>query len=782
MPGSRHVPERAHILVVDDDPDFAESLGELLRLEGYSVAIAHDQQQALRAAAEALPAVALLDVRLGIGNGVDLLRALHAEYPDLIAVMVTAYATVEASVEALQAGAYDYLRKPFLTDDLLATLARCLERRRLLEERQQAVTALQARNRELEALNARLARVLGSLGELSRAPSSDHVAHRLFGVLTIELEAEGAALYRRRDGSLQCEASTGAALPDRLDWPTAAQGAQLAFPVEGDDAGVLAAVALRRNGATPFSRQDAEIGQILASFGSEVMRAARAREDLARSEQRLRDVVQNSPSAIALKDLQGSYLLVNERFAEWFGPDREGSEPEAMADATVVGLGRAVTSEIDLTPGSRNTRRLLVTRFPVLDSTGRPIGIGTIGTDVTERHEAEERLRQAQRMEALGQLTGGVAHDFNNLLAVVLGNLMLIEEQCRSRPDLLEMIEDALDATRSGVELTGRLLAFGRRQPLHPESTDLREQVLGISRLLGRTLGERISIRLELTSDPSQVHVDRNQLEASLLNLALNARDAMPDGGALTIAVEEVELDIGFTCADHAIEPNRYVALSVSDIGHGMDEEVRQRAVQPFFTTKPAGAGSGLGLSMAYGFVHQSGGHLMIDSAPGRGTSVTLYFPIASAGVTTAPARLPATEKTPEAHGECVLLVEDQPKVRLLLRRQLMRLGYVVVDVADARAALERLDDPRIEVLLTDIVLPGDMDGVRLGEAALARRPELALVLTTGYAAGSLAVRTGDLAAAPILRKPFAPEELARALRRALDRQPEAQPRAGANI
>ena len=204
--------------------------------------------------------------------------------------------------------------------------------------------------------------------------------------------------------------------------------------------------------------------------------------------------------------------------------------------------------------------------------------------------------------------------------------------------------------------------------------------------------------------------------------------------------------------------------------------------MQPFFTTKPAGAGSGLGLSMAYGFVHQSGGHLAIDSAPGRGTSVTLYFPIASVGITTAPARLPSTERTPEAHGECVLVVEDQPKVRLLLRRQLMRLGYAVVDVADARAALERLDDPRIEVLLTDIALPGDMDGARLGEAALARRPDLALVLTTGYAAGSLAVRTGTLATAPILRKPFAPEELARTLRQALDRQREAQPRAGANM
>ena len=776
--------EPARILVVDDDPDFAESLGELLRLEGFEVAIAHDQEQALRAAAEAVPAVALLDVRLGTGNGVDLLRALRSRHPDLIAVMVTAYATVDASVEALQAGAYDYLRKPFLTDDLLATLARCLERRRLYEERQQAVAALQARNRELEALNARLARVLANLAHLSRAPSSSAAANRLLETLTRELEADGGAFSRRSDGLLRRETAMGDAPPECLDWPVAERAGPtplLAFPVEAGDGGITTAIALVRAAGESFTRQDAEIAQILATFGSEVMRAARAVQDLAQSEQRLRDVVHNSPSPIALKDLHGSYLLANERFAEWFGPDRAGSEPEGMADATVVELGRAVTGEIDLTSGAGNPRRLLVTRFPVLDSRGQPVGIGTIGTDVTERHEAEERLRQAQRMEALGRLTGGVAHDFNNLLAVVMGNLMLIEEQCRTRPDLVEMVEDALDATRSGVELTSRLLAFGRRQSLQPELTDIREQVLGTSRLLSRTLGERISIALELAPDEAQVHVDRSQLEASLLNLALNARDAMPEGGSLTIAVRNEEVGAGAACADHEIAPGGYVALSVADTGHGMDPDVLQRAVQPFFTTKPAGAGSGLGLSMAYGFVHQSGGHLSIDSTPGVGTTVTLYFPQAVAGASSAPARTPPIAPAPDARGGRILVVEDQPKVRLLLRRQLTRLGYDVVGVADARAALERLDDPRIEALLTDVVLPGDMDGVQLGEAALARRPELALVLTTGYAAEFLAARSGTLATAPVLRKPFASDELARTLHQALDARREAQPRAGAN-
>ena len=774
----------AHILVVDDDRDFADSLGALLQLEGYSVAIAYDHGQALRAAAETTPAVALLDVRLGTGNGVDLLRALRARHADMIAVMVTAYATVEASVEALQAGAYDYLRKPFLTDDLLATLTRCLERRRLYAERQQAVAALQTRNQELESLNARLARVLANLGDLSRAPSADAAVGRLLEILTRELGAAGGAFYRRKDSELHREIAIGGTYPERLSWPVESDplpGPSLVLPVEDCHAGVAAVVLLGKAEHGTFTRQDAEIGQILASFGSEVMRAARAAEDLARSEQRLRDVVHNSPSAIALKDLQGSYLLANERFAEWFGQDLAGSEPADMADATVVGQGRAVTGEVDLKPDSGSARRLLVTRFPVIGSTGRPIGIGTIGTDVTERHEAEERLRQAQRMEALGRLTGGVAHDFNNLLAVILGNLMLIEEQCQTRADLLEMIEDALDATRSGVELTSRLLAFGRRQPLHPEITDIREQVLGTSRLLGRTLGERTTIRLELSPDPGLVHVDRSQLEASLLNLALNARDAMPDGGELTIAVRDEELDAATACADHEIAPGRYVALSVSDTGHGMDAEVLQRAVQPFFTTKAAGSGSGLGLSMAYGFVHQSGGHLRIDSKVRQGTTVTLYFPLVAAEAQPGPTRFAATAPRPRAQGERVLLVEDQPKVRQLLKRQMVRLGYEVEDVGDAPAALDRLGDPRIDLLFTDIVLPGGMDGVRLGEVALRQRPELAVVLTTGYAAGSLVARSEALTAAPILRKPFATDELARILREALASRKEPQLRDGAN-
>jgi signal transduction histidine kinase/ActR/RegA family two-component response regulator len=669
-----------------------------------------------------------------------------------------------------------------------------------------------ARNRDLEALNARLTRVLASVRDLSGADTVAGAGQSLLAIVIDELAAGGGVFYLREGARLRRQdASRGGyepaiALPpapgtlfaealdlrrpavrEASDWRLGLKlpgaSAVLALPlVDGDEVFGIMVVEAKEGGR--FNKQDVEVAQILASFGAAIMRVARVSDRLARSEERLRYVVNNSPSAISLTDLQGLPLLSNERFLEWFadiGPGgaigdggkasgRPADNVDALSDRAVIGLGRPITREIELAPGGGTPRRLLVTRFPVFDGAGQPIGVGTIGTDVTDRFLAEERLRHAQRMEAMGQLTGGVAHDFNNLLAVVLGNLRLIEEGSRDRPDLLELIEDALDATRSGVELTRRLLAFGRAQPLHPEVTDIRELVLTTSRLLGRTLGEEITIRLALARDLWSVQIDRSQLEASLLNLAINARDAIVGNGTLDLAVRNVMLDAADVWADPEAKPGRYVALSVTDDGVGMSADARQRAIQPFFTTKPAGQGSGLGLSMVYGFVRQSDGHLTIESELGRGTTVTLYFPATPATAVDAGPRAATT--VPGGRGERVLLVEDQPQVRLLLKRQLTRLGYVVTEAPDARSALARLAEaPDVDVLLTDVVLPGEMNGVQLSEAALARLPRLGVILTTGYAADVLVKRSGPATAAAILPKPVDSDVLARSLRTVLERR-----------
>ena len=806
------------ILLVDDDHDFADSLAALLKFEGYEVDVAYSAEMSLETVARGSPQVALVDIRLGHSNGVDLVRELRRLSPNLIAVMITAYATIEATIGALQAGAYDYLCKPFHTDDLLATLERCFERQRLEAERWRAVAAMEARNRDLEALNARMTRVLASVHDLSRADTVARAGRTLLAIVIKELTAAGGVFYlgesdvlQRQDGAsagyepaLELPPPPGTLLAEalnlrrpavreasewRLGLTPPGVGAVLALPlIDGDD--VVGIIAVHAPAGGRFNKQDVEVAQILASFGAAIMRAARVSERLARSEERLRYVVDNSPSAISLTDLQGLPLLNNARFLQWFphgvpgpvpavtrGSILPAGAPDALSDQAVIALGRAITREIEVASGTGTPRHLLVTRFPVLDSAGQPIGVGTIGTDVTERFLAEERLRHAQRMEAMGQLTGGVAHDFNNLLAVVLGNLRLIEEGSRDCPEMIELIEDALDATRSGVELTRRLLAFGRAQPLHPEVTDIRELVLATSRLLGRTLGEGITIQLTLAPDCWCVRIDRSQLEASLLNLAINARDAIAGSGKLELAVRNVALDPPADLDPDAM-PGRYVILSVADDGVGMTADARQRAIQPFFTTKPVGQGSGLGLSMVYGFVRQSGGFLKIESELGHGTTVSLYLPAIPSLVGETAARETSATAAPTGRGERILLVEDQPQVRLLLKRQLTRLGYSVVDVTDARSALLQLTEmAEVDVLLTDVVLPGEMNGLQLCETALARIPTLGVILTTGYAAEMLADRSGPLAAASILPKPVDPDVLARSLRAALERAAPGSPR-----
>lgn len=375
-PGAGTAPRRS-VLVVDDDADFAESLVGLLQMEGYDAALARNAQAAETMLREHRIAVALIDLRLNLGSGVDLIRSLHQTAPDLVTVMITAYASIDTAIEAMKAGAYDYLSKPFYTEDLLATLDRCFERIRLVEE----------------------------------------------------------------------------------------------------------------------------------------------------------------------------------------------------------------------------------------------------------RRRAEDRLRQLQRMEGLGQLTSGLAHDFNNVLSVLVGNLHWMRERLNDEPALREMVDDALDAARAGSEMTERLLAFGRPPSGEATLTDLAKALPAFARVLGRTLGDAIAIDLRVAPETAPIEIDHSQLESSLLNLALNARDAMPDGGTLRFEAANLTVAPEDSRVASGLRPGPYVLLSVIDTGQGMPTAILRRALEPFFTTKAPGYGSGLGLTMVDSFVRQAGGRLGLSSSPGQGTRVNLYFP-----------------------------------------------------------------------------------------------------------------------------------------------------------
>jgi signal transduction histidine kinase/CheY-like chemotaxis protein len=396
-------------------------------------------------------------------------------------------------------------------------------------------------------------------------------------------------------------------------------------------------------------------------------------------------------------------------------------------------------------------------------------GTVSLRFDITERKRTEEQLRRAQRLESVGQLTGGIAHDFNNLLAVIIGNLEMAGEDHVAQDIKRELLSQALQAALRGAELTQRLLAFSRRQPLNPRAVDIEETILSMRELLRRTLGETITVDIAARERPWPCLADPVQLESALLNLAINARDAMPEGGRIVIETANVTLDANAVGQQGEIAPGEYTVVSVTDTGTGMSEEVRRHAFEPFFTTKDVGKGSGLGLSMVYGFVKQSGGNVTIYSEPGHGTTVKLYLPRArpAAGAGEASASAAATTPAPSTSpAGTVLVVEDQDEVRVLVERQFTALGFTVHQAADAAAALAMLEaHPEIALLFTDIILPGGMTGLQLAEEALRRWPALKVLYTSGYTESAVAQRGGLESGALLLSKPYRKEELRRMVR-----------------
>ena len=387
--------------------------------------------------------------------------------------------------------------------------------------------------------------------------------------------------------------------------------------------------------------------------------------------------------------------------------------------------------------------------------------------EISERAQAEDALRHAQKMDAIGQLTGGIAHDFNNMLTGVLGALDLIQRRVAAGrvAEIGKYIEAAMSSANRAASLTHRLLAFARRQSLNPRAVDVNKMVISMEELLRRTVGENIELEIDLDDALRHTNTDEHQLENALLNLVINARDAMPEGGRLLIQTEVVNIT-----AHHApLTPGEYVRLSVQDTGCGMSGEVIARAFDPFFTTKPIGQGTGLGLSMVYGFINQTGGQVHIDSREGQGTRIDLFLPCLTELASPAPAAQVTTVAPCAAHGERVLVVEDEPDVRMLVVDVLRELGYRVEVAADGAAALPfLLSSDRLDLLISDVGLPG-MNGRQLAEIARQYRPGLRVLFMTGYARNAQ-VR-GDFLdeGMDMLTKPFSIDELAQRVRLSIE-------------
>jgi PAS domain S-box-containing protein len=391
-----------------------------------------------------------------------------------------------------------------------------------------------------------------------------------------------------------------------------------------------------------------------------------------------------------------------------------------------------------------------------------------IARDVTELVEAEARLRQSQRLETLGQLTGGIAHDFNNLLTVILGNAEFLADQLAHESDLHRLAVAMQNAAERGSALNRRLLAFARKQALDPKITDINALVGSMDHLLRRTLGEHVEIEIVRAGGLWRGHVDPAQLESAILNLCLNARDAMPNGGRLTIETANAYLDGTYAANHEDVQPGQYVMVAVTDTGEGMTPEVISRAFEPFFTTKDVGRGSGLGLSMVYGFVKQSGGHIKIYSEVGHGTVIRIYVPRTSDHAAETPVRAKPSQSF--AGTEKILLVEDDDMVRRHVEKQLAGLGYRVVAAANGPEALEVLHQVAdFDLLFTDVVMPRGMNGQQLAEKARQLRPGLPVLFTSGYSENAI-IHHGRLdPGVHLLNKPYRREEMARKVREVLD-------------
>ena len=535
-----------------------------------------------------------------------------------------------------------------------------------------------------------------------------------------------------------------------------------------------------RNVAVVAQRDTARTGPRAGIFGTVLDITQRKRAEAER--RRWADAFENAAFGIAITDAtRNTQLTVNPAYAALHGmtvneltdfdvarlhpPEAIRTHLQAMRSADATGHVEFDTDRIRK-DGARFPVRISLTTVP--DEAGRPLyRIATV-SDITERKSIEQQLVQAQKMEAIGNLTGGIAHDFNNLLAIIVVSLDSLEPLVRDDEDAATLVADCLAAALSGASLTQRLLAFARRQALAPGIVSINHLVDGMVALLRRSLGETIVVSLQLDTALWPTFVDPGQLQASLLNLAMNARDAMPKGGHLQIATANKRIDADAAQTHPELQPGDYVTITVSDTGVGMAAEVMEHIFEPFYTTKERGRGTGLGLSMVFGFLRQSNGLITVYSAPGKGATFRLYLPrsVRQPAATARPDQAPPTA----GGSETILVVEDNEKLRQTVVRQLVSLNYDVVSAADADDALTLLQNRRVDVLLTDVVMPGSSDGFALAREVTARWPATRIVFTSGFAETKL---NGN-AASPtppvrILTKPYRRDELARMIRDTLD-------------
>ncbi len=859
------------VILADDNADMREYVRRLLEARGYAVVAFDNGEDALHAARTSRPDLVLSDVMMPRLDGFGLLAAIRGDtrLAGVPVILLSARAGEEAQVEGLDAGADDYLIKPFAARELLArvnaniqmaTVRRDAERRIIASERK----AVMSQERLSMALSTGRVSVFQWDAAADRAVVQGPLV-ALYGVdahdaergLPLKAFFEGIEPEDHARVWAALEASIAAGAPFEAEYRTRGLGEVHTVLARGQiDAlrrlsGVIIDLTDEKAAEAALRQKQAEAEEKTRALGilNDASAAINGNLDVETVVQAITDagvalsgaefgaffynVMDDKGEWYTLYTLSGAPRSAFEKFpmprnTQVFAPTFNGegivrsddikmdpryghnaprkgmpeghlpvcsylAVPVKSRAGTVLGglffghskpavfteriegqmetLANQAAVAIDNAQLFQAAQREIVQRKKAEDEL-QALNAGLeerVAQEVEERTQVEEALRQAQKMEAVGQLTGGVAHDFNNLLTVIIGGLDTIK---RAKPEDTARIARATDMALQGAQraasLTGRLLAFSRRQPLAPRALDLNLLVRDMTELLHRTLGETIELEGILAPRLWTVEADQNQLESAVINLAVNARDAMPDGGKLTIETANTALDEAYAAVDSEVIPGQYVVIAVSDTGHGMDRETLKRVFEPFFTTKEVGRGTGLGLSQVYGFVKQSGGHVTVYSEPGHGTTVKMYFPRYRGGqAEDAAAEVEAVPLSSD--GEAILLVEDNDEVRAYSAMILGELGYEVMEAADADTALEIVrSSRRIDLLFTDVVLPGKSGRV-LADAAAEIRPGLKVLFTTGYSRNAI-VHHGRLdPGVRLITKPFTFEQLGTRIRDILD-------------
>ena len=761
------------ILHLEDDPDYCDLVQSLLAQEGFQVEALRVENRADFEAA-LVPEkfdIILADYMLPSYNGLEALCAAQVKCPETPLLLVSGTIGEQAAIDSLKSGATDYVLKQW-PERLVPTVRRAVEEAEERKRRQRVETELVRREKHFRALTENALDILTILDPQGAFTYNSPSVKRVLGHEPKDLAGQSAF-----------------ALIHPEDLPGVLQGFD--FGLRNPDRTVTLEFRFRhRNGSW---RHLEAVGQSLLGDpgitgvvinSRDITDRKLAEAALRSSEMLFHSVWENSVDGMRLTDQDGNIVAVNDAFCKLVGMSREKLEGKpftvVFADSEQPGqmLEEFVRRFRDRVVEHQRERRLTLRNGNVvtLEDTssfvelrGQPPMLLGLFRDVTAQKRLEEQLRQSQKMEAIGQLAGGVAHDFNNILTVIHGHASLLLAGGNLTGVSARSAQQISQAADRAAGLTRQLLAFSRRQVMQPRQLDMNELVANMTKMLARILGEDIALQLNYSPQPAQVQADAGMMEQVLMNLAINSRDAMPKGGLLAIKISTIEVDARWLAEHSERRTGRFVCLSVLDTGCGIPPENLRRIFEPFFTTKEVGKGTGLGLATVYGIVKQHQGWIEVESETGKGTAFKVFLPRSVEPAE--PANEPPADNAVRGGTETILVVEDEVAVRELVCNLLARHGYQILQAESGPKALQvwRDSKDRIDLLLTDLVMPDQMNGRELAEKLWAERPRLKVIFTSGYSAEAVGKDFVLRRGLNYLQKPYHPHKLALAVRDCLD-------------